>query len=258
MKAVKVGVEAEAALDALIAEGDFAGVMELTEATAAEQPFAEEVEALFRARVAKQWPRGDAGRRVAAIWERVRAKAEAELAFSRPDLQSGGESKVVEVVPEPKRVQRFNRKIGEAPQIEARKVEGDGEGDGEVADALQSAIAKLGEERRAEPEAGETAEVERRVMLPVVVPPGTAGSEVPLPVVAAELDAVEKLNFKHAVIANYGGKCLVLSWDPWTINKRVLVPTFQAFETFKHRYCHKSVAVGRAETPSKYQLASSG
>jgi len=103
---VKAKGEAEAALDALIAAEDFAGVMELVEATAAEQPFAEGVEGLFRARVAKQWPRGDAGRRVAAIWERVRKKAEpaeeatkeAEPAFSRPELQSGSESEVVEVV----------------------------------------------------------------------------------------------------------------------------------------------------------------
>ena len=117
-----------------------------------------------------------------------------------------------------------------------------------MADALEAAIAKLGEEPKevkapeAEPE--EAGGAGRRVMLPAVVPAGTGGSEVPLPAMAAELDAVEKLNFKHAVIANYGGKCLVLSWDPWSINKRVLVPTFQAFDTFKHRYCHKSVAVG--------------
>ena len=62
------------------------------------------------------------------------------------------ESKVVEVAP-PARpgLQRFNRRLGEAPQIEARKIEGE-IADGEVADALEAAVAKLGEERKAEPE----------------------------------------------------------------------------------------------------------
>jgi hypothetical protein len=48
-------------------------------------------------------------------------------------------------------LRRFERRIGEAPQIEARKIEGE-IADGEVADALEAAVAKLGEERKAEPE----------------------------------------------------------------------------------------------------------
>ena len=231
MKAVKVGgARLEAALDALIAEGDFAGVMELCEATAAEQPFAEGVEGLFRARVAKQWPRGDAGRRVAAIWERVRAKAEAEPAFSRPDLQSGGESEVVEVVPEPKRVQRFNRRIGEAPRIEARKVEGEVEGDGEVAEALQSAIAKLGEERRAEEEAAPKSGTallvpSNELLVPVAVPP----------------PAIKELNDKHAVIGNLGGKCVVMEWVPSVILPGAKELSYQSFTSFRERYANEYV-----------------
>jgi hypothetical protein len=83
--------------------------------------------------------------------------------------------------------------------------------------------------------------------LPAVIEPTTFG-EVALPVLAAEQDAIKKLNEKHAVIANYGAKCLVLSWDRWNINKQVLVPTFQSFETFKHRYCHKTVTLGHGRT----------
>ena len=50
--AVKVGANAAevaaAALDALISAEDFAGVMELCEATAGEMPYAEGAEGLFR------------------------------------------------------------------------------------------------------------------------------------------------------------------------------------------------------------------
>ena len=76
-----------------------------------------------------------------------------------------------------------------------------------------------------------------------------AGGEVALPVLAVEQEAVKRLNEKHGVIANYGGKCRVLSWDRWNINKQVLVPTFQSFDAFKQRYCHKSVTLGRGLKP---------
>jgi hypothetical protein len=111
--------------------------------------------------------------------------------------------------------------------------------------AKPKGVKEILEVMRAKAKSEPEPEAETEVVggLPAVIEP-VAGDEVALPVLAAEQDAIKRLNEKHAVIANYGAKCVVVSWDRWSVNKRVLVPTFQSFETFKQRYCHKTVTVG--------------
>jgi Family of unknown function (DUF5906) len=50
------------------------------------------------------------------------------------------------------------------------------------------------------------------------------------------------LNQKHHVIGNYGNKCVILSWELWEINRNVMIPTFQRFEDFTHRYMNRYVS----------------
>jgi hypothetical protein len=80
--------------------------------------------------------------------------------------------------------------------------------------------------------------------LPVPVPQG-ALVPVPddLPAAARGLDQVELLNQKHAVIANYGGKSVELSWERWPVNPAIMVPTFQALADFRARYMHRFAEV---------------
>ena len=49
------------------------------------------------------------------------------------------------------------------------------------------------------------------------------------------------LNQKHHVIGNYGNRCVVLSWELWEINRNVIIPTFQRFQDFTHRYMNRFV-----------------
>jgi hypothetical protein len=66
--------------------------------------------------------------------------------------------------------------------------------------------------------------------LPAVIPASEAGS------------TIEAINNKHAVIGNYGGKCMVLSWELSDLNERQIVPVFQTFDDFAKRYSHRSIA----------------
>jgi ABC-type cobalamin/Fe3+-siderophores transport system ATPase subunit len=249
IKAVKVGASgAEAALDALISAEDFAGVVELCEATAGQMPFAEEVEGLFRARVAKQWPRGDAGRRVAAIWERARAKAEpaaeptkeAEPPFSRPDVQSRdagttvtskAEPKVAEAAAAPMRLRRFNRKIGEPKAV--------ANGEGAAADFAGRLGAAIAGRAKPEPEpdvadVADEAEPEPKTALPALIPPTALVNWDP---------AVLAMNEQHAVIESVGGKTVIASWEPNPINLNRMMVVYQNKDSFLLRYSNKTVPV---------------
>jgi hypothetical protein len=62
-----------------------------------------------------------------------------------------------------------------------------------------------------------------------------------LPTIASAAKATALLNQKHHVIGNYGNKCVILSWEQWEINRNVIIPTFQRFEDFKHRYMNRYV-----------------
>jgi len=68
-----------------------------------------------------------------------------------------------------------------------------------------------------------------------------ASTQIALPITATAAKAVALLNQKHHVIGNYGNKCVVLSWELWEINRNVMIPTFQRFEDFNHRYMNRYV-----------------
>lgn len=57
-------------------------------------------------------------------------------------------------------------------------------------------------------------------------------------------DPLILLNDKHAVIADMGGKCLVLCWVPSKVDDSVMVPSFQSFKAFSERYANRYVQVG--------------
>lgn len=72
---------------------------------------------------------------------------------------------------------------------------------------------------------------------------------------------VEKFNSKHAVIGNYGGRCMVLSYERWDVNPTHLIPTYQTFEAFKQRYTgrwiEQPIRNGTTKVPAaKYWLES--
>ena len=66
-------------------------------------------------------------------------------------------------------------------------------------------------------------------------------TQIALPITSTAAKAVALLNQKHHVIGNYGNKCVILSWELWEINRNVIIPTFQRFEDFKHRYMNRYV-----------------
>jgi hypothetical protein len=68
-----------------------------------------------------------------------------------------------------------------------------------------------------------------------------ASTQIALPVTSTAAKAVALLNQKHHVIGNYGNKCVVLAWELWEINRAVMIPTFQRFEDFTHRYMNRYV-----------------
>lgn len=85
-----------------------------------------------------------------------------------------------------------------------------------------------------------------------VIPPQAEGEEVPD--MAAGDEMVEALNRKYAVVANYGGKTMIVSWEPWPLNRKVLVPTIQSVGDFRTLYMNKYVEV-QTEKGIKYQPA---
>jgi hypothetical protein len=54
---------------------------------------------------------------------------------------------------------------------------------------------------------------------------------------------VDLLNRKHAVIGNYGGKLMVLSYERWGPFPEVMVPIFQSAEHFQKRYMRRYAEV---------------
>jgi Family of unknown function (DUF5906)/Primase C terminal 2 (PriCT-2) len=52
-----------------------------------------------------------------------------------------------------------------------------------------------------------------------------------------------KLNEKHAVIADIGGRCMVLSWVNSKVDETVKVPSFQTFKSFSERYANRYVKI---------------
>jgi hypothetical protein len=53
------------------------------------------------------------------------------------------------------------------------------------------------------------------------------------------------MNTKHALIEDYGGKCVVLSWRRWHVNRNVFVPVFQTVDDIKRIYHRHKVPTDR-------------
>src|SRR6516164_7844847 len=66
-------------------------------------------------------------------------------------------------------------------------------------------------------------------------------TQMALPNFVGAAKAIGLLNQKHHVIGNYGNRCVVLSWELWEINRNVIIPTFQRFQDFTHRYMNRFV-----------------
>jgi hypothetical protein len=56
---------------------------------------------------------------------------------------------------------------------------------------------------------------------------------------------LEGMNTKHHVIGNYGGKCVVFSWERWDVNRDVFVPEFQTFDDIVKVYLNLTVTTDR-------------
>ena len=57
-----------------------------------------------------------------------------------------------------------------------------------------------------------------------------------------------KLNEKHAVVSNVGGKCLVAEWVPNPIDKSRKILSLQSFDCFEKRYSNQFVSDGSNRT----------
>jgi hypothetical protein len=68
-------------------------------------------------------------------------------------------------------------------------------------------------------------------------------------------ETIGLVNLKHQIVGNYGGRCVVVSWERWPINPKFLVPTFQKVNDFKNRYANRSV---EQETKSGTQRVPTG
>jgi hypothetical protein len=66
-----------------------------------------------------------------------------------------------------------------------------------------------------------------------------------------EDDAVRRMNDKHAVISNLGGKCVIMEWVPSAISEGQKELSYQTFQAFRERYANQYIFVrnrGRIET----------
>src|SRR5262249_55842343 len=54
---------------------------------------------------------------------------------------------------------------------------------------------------------------------------------------------LNEFNKRHAIIANLGGKCVVMEWAPSQVDPQWLEPAYQTFTSFRERYSNKYVQV---------------
>ncbi len=87
----------------------------------------------------------------------------------------------------------------------------------------------------AEPEVEPAPKPAERTALPAVVPP------VQPPARADWDDALEAVNGRHAIIENYGGKTVIASWEPSTVDPSRNEVVFQSKESFLLRYSNRYV-----------------
>jgi hypothetical protein len=95
-----------------------------------------------------------------------------------------------------------------------------------------------------EPEPASSAEPEaepvpRRTMLPVVVLP----PPLPPPPSPNWDDAIAAMNEQHAIIENVGGKAVIASWEPSSLDLERLMVVFQSKDSFLLRYSNRFVSM---------------
>ena len=103
-----------------------------------------------------------------------------------------------------------------------------------MAAALEAAVAKLGEERKAEPEPEAAPKSGTALLVP--------SNELLVPVALPE--AIKEMNDKHAVISNLGGKCVVMEWTKSLIMPDAKELAYQSFTSFRERYANQHVDFG--------------
>lgn len=92
------------------------------------------------------------------------------------------------------------------------------------------------EPEQEEPKPEEKPEPEPKVQLPAVAPSVAAVGDWD--------DAMAAMNRQHAIIENVGGKAVIASWEPSTVDPSKLVVVFQNKESFLLRYSNRFVSVG--------------
>ncbi len=140
-----------------------------------------------------------------------------------------------------------NDEVG--PQIEAAP-----NISGEAKLARLTEIMRRAKFKRSEPEPAEVVELEAEPVVDAdadavsigraLVPVKRFASRIILPdvtQVSQVLETVRLVNLKHQIVGNYGGRCMVVSWERWPVNPKFLVPTFQKVSDFKNRYANRFV-----------------
>ena len=110
---------------------------------------------------------------------------------------------------------------------------------------LEAATARLAK-AKVEPEQKAEPEPEASKALTIVEPKTVPANETPIE------KAIRKMNDKHAVISNLGGKCVIMEWVPSAISEGQKELSYQSFQAFRERYANHYVRVsngrGRWET----------
>jgi hypothetical protein len=96
---------------------------------------------------------------------------------------------------------------------------------------------KILDEAFGEPQQSKTSKTAGPIMLPAVVP------QPQPPTTADWAEALEAMNRQHAIIENVGGKAVIASWEPSTINPSRAVIVFQNKESFLLRYLNRHASI---------------
>jgi hypothetical protein len=109
-----------------------------------------------------------------------------------------------------------------------------------LASKAKAAAPKPAPKPEPEPEPASPAEPEpARTMLPVVVVP----PPLPPPPTPNWDDAIAAINEQHAIIENVGGKTLIASWEPSSLDLERSMVVFQSKDSFLLRYSNRFVSV---------------
>jgi hypothetical protein len=178
---------------------------------------------------------------VAGEWDRVNAEPRRRMVVINDERERFKTAKRVEsdVGPHIEAALQVSkdRDFAEEPKADGKL---DVKGLAERIKAKRSAEPRREEvEVEGEPDAEPAPEVGK-----ALVPAKRFASRIILPDVS-EVGQVKQIirlvNLKHQIVGNYGGRCMVVSWERWPVNSKFLVPTFQKVADFKNRYANRFV-----------------